>query len=78
MATRTSRTDGFGRAAAAGLPRPGATGRPTLDPDTRDHIGAELRAMYAALASEPVPDRFVAFLEQLGPIGRTDVPKVPR
>jgi hypothetical protein len=70
MATRT-RID-FGRSPTPNFFRPApaavhpADGPPTLGPDVRDRIGTELRAMYAALAREPVPERFVAFLRQLG------------
>ena len=87
MATRTSRTTGFGRApipdffgsGPVGLrPDRSADPRPGIEPDVRDRIGAELRAMYAALAGEPVPERFAALLRRLGPAERADAPKERR
>jgi hypothetical protein len=78
MATRTSRL-GFGHAAIPDFFRPPpseaddpAPARPALGSDIRDHIGTELRALYATLAREPVPERFVALLRQLGPTGGED------
>jgi hypothetical protein len=77
MATRISRL-GFGHAPIPNFFRPPseagdpAPARPALGPDIRDHIGTELRALYATLAREPIPERFVALLRQLGPIGRKD------
>ena len=38
---------------------------PTLDRDARDRIGRELRALYADLARQPVPQRLIDLLGQL-------------
>jgi hypothetical protein len=87
MATRTSRTAGLGRApvpdffgaSPAGLrPDRSAGPRPGLGPDVRDRIGEELRAMYAALAGEPVPERFAVLLRRLGPAESAEGPKERR
>ena len=37
----------------------------TLDRDARDRIGRELRALYADLARQPVPQRLLDLLGQL-------------
>jgi hypothetical protein len=42
---------------------------PALDADIQRHIGRHLRAMFETVAAEPVPDRFVALLEQLEATG---------
>ncbi|HEX8666184.1 MAG TPA: NepR family anti-sigma factor [Beijerinckiaceae bacterium] len=89
MATRTSRTTGFGRAPIPDFfgagpvdlrPARPADPRPGLGPDVRDRIGQELRAMYTALAGEPVPERFAALLRRLGPAesANADAPKERR
>jgi hypothetical protein len=38
---------------------------PNLDPALQTMIGEQLRSYYAALLSEPVPDRFVALVNRL-------------
>jgi hypothetical protein len=37
----------------------------SLDPDLRAHLGAQLRAMYYEIVSDPVPERFLQLLEEL-------------
>jgi hypothetical protein len=37
----------------------------TLDRDARDRIGRELRALYAGLARQPIPQRLIDLLGQL-------------
>jgi hypothetical protein len=45
----------------------------TLGPDLRAHLGAQLRAMYHEIVSDPVPERFRRLLEELAKEGvRTD------
>jgi Anti-sigma factor NepR len=39
---------------------------PTLDRTAQDRIGRELRAMYADLASQPLPQRLLDLLSKLG------------
>jgi hypothetical protein len=39
---------------------------PALDRAIQNRIGDKLRAMYGELADQPVPDRFVSLLNQLG------------
>lgn len=39
---------------------------PGLDRAIQNRIGDKLRAMYGELADQPVPDRFVSLLNQLG------------
>lgn len=46
-------------AAAAGAREGG------LDPRVRSHIGRRIKALYDEIAEEPVPDRFIALLEEL-------------
>jgi hypothetical protein len=41
-------------------------GEPTLPHEVTAHIGEQLRAYYAELMSEPIPDRFVNLLNELG------------
>ncbi len=36
-----------------------------IDGKLQAHIGQQLRTFYATIASEPVPDRFKALLDQL-------------
>jgi hypothetical protein len=38
---------------------------PTLDRDARDRIGRELRALYADLARQPIPQRLLDLIGQL-------------
>lgn len=38
---------------------------PRLDGQVRAHLGRLVRAQYAALVAEPVPERFLTLLEQL-------------
>jgi hypothetical protein len=38
---------------------------PRLDSQVRAHLGRLVRAQYATLVSEPVPERFLTLLEQL-------------
>jgi hypothetical protein len=38
---------------------------PRLDPKLQAHIGEQLRAYYAGLMSEPVPERLVELLKRL-------------
>jgi hypothetical protein len=49
---------------------PSQTGLLRLDPRTsstiRDKIGEELRAMYGKLEEEPLPDRLLSLMTQLG------------
>jgi len=40
-------------------------GRVRLDPRVRAHIGSRIKAVYDEVLEEPVPDRFVALLDQL-------------
>ncbi len=42
---------------------------PALDRTAQDRIGAELRAMYADLSSQPIPQRFLDLIEKIGPSG---------
>jgi hypothetical protein len=42
------------------LPQP-----PPLQAGLQAHIGRQLRAVYDAVANEPVPDRFLKLLEEL-------------
>lgn len=37
----------------------------SLDPDLRAYLGAQLRAMYHEIVSDPVPERFLQLLEEL-------------
>jgi hypothetical protein len=37
----------------------------SLDPVIQAHIGRELRALFDAIADEPVPDRFLSLLQNL-------------
>jgi hypothetical protein len=46
---------------------------PAIGPGARDRIGSKLRAMYGALAEEPLPRRFVELLQQLDASGRKDL-----
>lgn len=43
----------------------GAREGAALDPRVRSHIGRRIKALYDEVAEEPVPDRFVALLEEL-------------
>jgi anti-sigma factor NepR-like protein len=38
---------------------------PTLDPISQGRIGRELRAMYAELERQPIPQRFLDLLDRL-------------
>jgi hypothetical protein len=42
---------------------------PTLPPHVAAYLGEQLKAYYSHLTNEPVPDRFVELLEQLGQDG---------
>jgi hypothetical protein len=44
---------------------PGGAAQPGLDRGIQGFIGSKLRAMYADLAQQPVPDRFAELLGQL-------------
>jgi hypothetical protein len=35
------------------------------NPNVKDHIGRQLRALYDEVASQPVPDRFMELLDRL-------------
>jgi len=37
-----------------------------LDPDVQAHIGRQLRAGYVDILNQPVPDRFLELLAELG------------
>jgi hypothetical protein len=39
--------------------------RVRLDPRVRAHIGSRIKAVYDEVLEEPVPDRFVALLDEL-------------
>jgi hypothetical protein len=41
-------------------------GEPTLPHEVTTHIGEQLRSYYAELMSEPIPERFVRLLGELG------------
>jgi|GraSoiStandDraft_46_1057282.scaffolds.fasta_scaffold1525996_2 hypothetical protein len=49
-----------------------SAGEPAIDAAGCDYLGAELRTLYADLLAAPVPDRFVALLEQLDASGPED------
>jgi hypothetical protein len=42
----------------------------SLDPDLRAYLGAQLRAMYQEIVSDPVPHRFLELLEELARRGQ--------
>ena len=42
----------------------------SLDSDLRAYLGAQLRAMYHEIVSDPVPKRFLQLLEELARRGR--------
>jgi hypothetical protein len=66
MSFQTSKPNGFGPFGAPGF----CQSLPArLGEEARDEIGAQLRAMYAALTREPVPERLVALLHRLGSDG---------
>jgi hypothetical protein len=52
--------------ATGNLPR-GQRRGPRLDESTLDHIATELRAHYADLAAQPLPDRIVELMRRLDP-----------
>ena len=66
MSFPSTRPNGFGPFGAPGFFHPRSAGPPTLAAEARDEIGAQLRAMYAALTREPVPERLVALVHKLG------------
>ena len=39
---------------------------PRTSPTIRDKLGEELRAMYGTLEEQPLPDRILALMRQLG------------
>jgi Anti-sigma factor NepR len=43
----------------------GATQKPETTPLVQDMIGARLKAYYARIAEEPIPERFTELLKQL-------------
>lgn len=45
--------------------------RPRIDDQVVDAIGRQLKASYDKLLAEPVPDRFLELLNQLGEKGAT-------
>lgn len=54
------------KAAASSRSRPRrARTNPSLPSAIQDHIGRQLRAAYEDVLKEPVPDRFLALLQQL-------------
>ncbi|WP_298951254.1 NepR family anti-sigma factor [uncultured Methylobacterium sp.] len=59
-----------------------ASGRPGLDGDARDRIGAGLRRLYGNLLAAPVPERFTQLLDDLaegrGGASRDDSQEMPR
>ncbi|HEX8165119.1 MAG TPA: NepR family anti-sigma factor [Beijerinckiaceae bacterium] len=61
-----------GQAAPRFIPQAGMALRdpslptPTLDPGARDRIGRELRALYADLARQPIPQRHLDLIGRLG------------
>ena len=63
MSFQTSKPNGFGPFGAPGFFQPLP---PRLGEEARDEIGTQLRAMYAALTREPVPERLIAILHLLG------------
>ncbi|RVU16344.1 NepR family anti-sigma factor [Methylobacterium oryzihabitans] len=50
------------------------SGRPGLDGDARDRIGAGLRRLYGNLLAAPVPERFTQLLDDLAE-GRARPPR---
>jgi Anti-sigma factor NepR len=46
---------------------------PSLDRGLQDRIGRDLRAMYAALLREPIPDRILDLVEHLGRTPRRSI-----
>jgi Anti-sigma factor NepR len=42
-----------------------ATKRPALDQNVQSHIGRKLKAVYAEVATAPIPDRLVQLLAKL-------------
>jgi Anti-sigma factor NepR len=69
MSFPTSRPNGFRPFGAPAFLHPSLDGPPTIAAEARDQIGEHLRAMYAALTREPVPERFAALIERLGHAG---------
>jgi hypothetical protein len=51
--------------AAPAAPQPGADKGDVPAPEVGDRIGRELRAMFADVVAEPVPDKIRALLEEL-------------
>lgn len=52
-------------------------GTPGIDAEVQAHIGRQLRAVYDAVANEPVPDRFLRLLRELDKkrdVARDDTP----
>jgi hypothetical protein len=45
--------------------RQAATGAPPLAADVQAHLGRQLKAVFAEIASQPVPDRFAQLLDDL-------------
>jgi hypothetical protein len=45
---------------------------PSLQPQIQDHIGRQLRAMYATVLNQPVPDRFRELMERLDKRGEQE------
>lgn len=41
----------------------------SLDADLRDHLGAQLRAMFQEIVTEPLPDRFQRLFDELAQKG---------
>jgi hypothetical protein len=68
-------TDPVRRAAEKGPARPLASAASdedhSLDADLRDHLGAQLRAMFHEIVTEPLPDRFQRLLGELAQKGPT-------
>ena len=52
------------------IPDPSTVNEPAApakkrDPDVKDHIGRQLRALYDGVVNQPVPDRFMELLNRL-------------
>ncbi|MCW3477146.1 NepR family anti-sigma factor [Limobrevibacterium gyesilva] len=61
---RASKTTQQPVAAGQEIPRASPQGA-VLDSSLQAHIGRQLRALYAEIADQPVPDRFVKLLDEL-------------
>jgi hypothetical protein len=64
--TKLSRGSALPQAAPESATTRTRKARPPIDPQLQAVIGEQLRQYYADLLREPVPDRFLALVQQLG------------